>query len=141
MIQVKFLNAEGVQQGEGVLLTEKEAEEAFEQLPEGWTMEEVLSMAKINCGKCGKRHESGQVCEGVTGTGGKKSRVSPDNTEEGLPDPRIKGGLTKGTRIVVAPGISKRAADAWIKKAHVPQKGHYEYNEENGDLEYVVDKD
>lgn len=77
-------------------------------------------------------------CQGG-GSAKKAKKLSED--EAGLPEPRIKGGLTKGTRLIVAPGVGKEAAEAWIKKAHVPQKGHYEWNEKTHDLEYVVDRD
>ncbi len=41
MIQVKTLDENGIQQGEAVMLTETQADEYFNALPDGWTVEEV----------------------------------------------------------------------------------------------------
>jgi hypothetical protein len=41
LIQVRILDENGVQHGEKVMLTDDQANELLEYLPEGWTTEEV----------------------------------------------------------------------------------------------------
>jgi hypothetical protein len=40
-VQVKILNADGEQQGEGQMMTEDEVNALYETLPSGWSIEEV----------------------------------------------------------------------------------------------------
>jgi hypothetical protein len=40
-VQVKILNAEGEQQGDGQMMTEDEINALYETLPSGWSIEEV----------------------------------------------------------------------------------------------------